>query len=112
MNAERRSNFAGTYFNKDAVLWISRSARVLAWVVLGVHLVQLFVSLITIVLQIVRGFWVGMGYTDMIQSFVFAFQTPLHGVVYFFALLGVAEILLIFLDIEDNTRRAARDKAV
>jgi hypothetical protein len=109
---ENRGVFLGTYFNKDTVLKLARASKILAWVVLAVHLVQLLVSLAINILQIVRGFWVGMGFTDIIQNFIYAFQTPLHGVVYFFALLGIAEILLIFLDIEDNTRRAARGKSV
>jgi hypothetical protein len=35
-------------------------------------------------------------------------QQPLPGVFYFFALQAVSKGLLIFLDMEDNTRRAAR----
>ena len=109
---ENRGVFLGTYFNKDTVLKLARASKILAWVVLAVHLVQLLVSLMINILQIVRGFWVGMGFTDILQNFIYVIQTPLHGVVYFFALLGISEILLIFLDIEDNTRRAARTKSV
>jgi hypothetical protein len=35
-------------------------------------------------------------------------QQPLPGVFYFFALQGISKGLLILLDVEDNTRRAAR----
>ncbi len=59
-------------------------------------------------LQILRGFWAGMGFTDMVQNYLSAFEQPLHGLVYSFALWGISQLLLIFLDIEDNTRRAAR----
>jgi len=109
---ENRAVFFGTYFNKDVVMKLARASKILAWVVLAVHLVQLLVALGVNILQIIRGFWVGMGFTDILQNFIYILQTPLHGVVYFFALLGVSEILLIFLDIEDNTRRAAWAKTV
>ena len=107
---ENRSGFLGTYFNKDTVLWLSKASKILAWIVLAIHMLQLLVSLGVNILQIMRGFWSGMGYTDIVQNFIYAIQTPLHGVVYFFALMGVSEILLIFLDIEDNTRRTVRGK--
>jgi hypothetical protein len=37
-------------------------------------------------------------------------QQPLPGLFYFFGLQAVSKGLLIFLDMEDNTRRAARTK--
>ena len=33
---------------------------------------------------------------------------PIPGVLYFFALQAISKILLILLDVEDNTRRGAR----
>ena len=109
---ENRGVFLGTYFNKDTVMKLARASKILAWVVLIVHLLQLLVAWGVNLLQILRGFWMGMGFTDILQNFIYTLQTPLHGVVYFFALLGISEILLIFLDIEDNTRRAARGKQI
>jgi hypothetical protein len=35
-------------------------------------------------------------------------QQPIPGILYFFSLQGISRILLIMLDMEDNTRRAAR----
>jgi hypothetical protein len=35
------------------------------------------------------------------------FEQPLRGVVYFVVLQGVAQALLMFMDIEDNTRRVS-----
>ena len=105
---EKRSGFLGTYFDKTTVLGISRAARILAWVVLAYSAVDLLLSGGVLALQIARGFWAGMGPTDVLSNIFQIFQQPLHGVVYFFALLGVSQLLLIFLDIEDNTRRAAR----
>jgi hypothetical protein len=104
----KRSEFLGTYFNKDVVLRLSMAAKVLAWIVLVVYTIQLCLSLGVNILQISRGFWIGMGFTDILQNLLYSIQQPLHGLVYFLALMGVSQALLIFLDIEDNTRRAAR----
>jgi hypothetical protein len=105
---EPHTGFPGTYFNKDVVLRISRASKLLAWIVLGVYGIQLFLSIGTNIVQMLQGFWVGMRFFDIFQNFLYAFEQPLHGVVYFFALMGVSQLLLIFLDVEDNTRRAAR----
>ena len=106
---KKSSGFLGTYFNKDAVLKLSLASKILAWAVLAFHLFQMVFSVGVNILQIARGFWVGMGITDIIQNFLYILATPLHGVVYFFALLGISQILLVFMDIEENTRRAARN---
>ncbi|HTX90139.1 MAG TPA: hypothetical protein VMC09_02895 [Anaerolineales bacterium] len=106
--SEKHSGFLGTYFNQSAVLMVSRASQVLAWVVLVYYAAQLILSIGTTILQVGQGFWAGIGFTDAIQNIFYIFQQPLHGVVYFLALLGISQLLLIFLDIEDNTRRTAR----
>jgi hypothetical protein len=108
MQMEKHANFLGTYFNKDAVLRMARGLKILAWMILIVYLGQLVLSIGVDILQILRGFWAGMSFTDAAQNFLIAFEQPLHGVVYAFALWGISQLLLIFLDIEDNTRRSAR----
>jgi len=105
-----RSRFLGTFFDKDAVLRLAALTRIFAWVVLAFYALDWLVAAVTIALQILRGFWVGMGATDVAQSLVFLFERPLRGVVYFIVLQGVHHVLLMFMDIEDNTRRAARGK--
>ena len=50
-----------------------------------------------------------MGFTDIAQSILYLFEQPLRGVVYFIVLQGVAQALLMFMDMEDNTRRLAHD---
>jgi hypothetical protein len=50
----------------------------------------------------------GAGFTDLLQQVLFVLEQPFRGVVYFIGLQAIAKILLMFLDIEDNTRRAAR----
>jgi hypothetical protein len=49
-----------------------------------------------------------MGFTDAAQSILYLFEQPLRGVVYFIVLQGLAQGLLMLMDMEDNTRRAAR----
>jgi hypothetical protein len=49
-----------------------------------------------------------MGVTDVLQSILPLFEQPLRGVVYFVVLQTAAQALLLFMDMEDNTRRAAR----
>ncbi len=101
--------FLGTYFNKDVVLRIAAVARVLAWVVVGIYALQWLFQALATALQILRGFWVGMGFTDYANNIVFLFEQPLRGFVYFVVLQGLAQGLLMFMDIEENTRRAARE---
>jgi hypothetical protein len=108
--ADRHSNFLGTYFNKETVLKLVQALKILAWVILAIYAVQLVLSIGVDILQILRGFWAGMSFTDGAQNFLGVFEQPLQGMVYAFALLGISQLLLIFLDIEDNTRRAARER--
>jgi hypothetical protein len=50
----------------------------------------------------------GLGFTDLLQQLLFVLEQPFRGVVYFLGLQALAKILLMFMDIEENTRRAAR----
>ena len=108
MKIAKRDVFLGTYFDKNAVLRFAQALKILAWIILIIYGGQLVLSIGVNVLQILRGFWAGMGFTDGVQNFLIAFEQPLHGMVYSFALWGISQLLLIFLDIEDNTRRSAR----
>lgn len=105
---EKRSHFHGTYFNKETLLKVAGFARVFAWVVLGIYGAQFLVQLFANLLSIVRGFWYGMGFTDYALNFLYLLESPLCGVVYFIVLQAVAQVLLLLMDVEDNTRRAAR----
>ena len=102
------SGFGGTYFDRSFVLRIVRVAEIAAWVVLVVYTLQLLLSAGVLVLSYGRGFLRGMGFTDMFQQILFVLEQPFRGIVYFVGLQAIAKILLIFMDIEDNTRRAAR----
>ena len=106
--AEKHTNFSGTYFNRDTVIRLASFARVFAWIVAGVYALQWVVQVGVYALQIVRGLWPGMGFTDYAQTILGLFEQPLRGLVYFIVLQGVGQALLMFMDMEDNTRRAAR----
>ena len=101
-------NFLGTYFNKDAVLRLVSVARILSWVIVGIYALEWLAQTLAMITQVSSGSWTGMGFTDVTQSILYLFEQPLRGVVYFIVLQGVALGLLIFMDMEDNTRRAAR----
>jgi hypothetical protein len=105
---DKRSNFLGTYFSKETMMRLVSIAKIFSWIVLGIYASQLFVQFVSNVLSIARGFWIGMGYTDIAMSFILMLELPLRGVVYFIVLQAIAQVLLLFMDLEDNTRRAAR----
>jgi hypothetical protein len=106
---EKRGNYLGTYFSKETILRLVAIAKVFSWIVAGIYACQLLIQFVANILSISRGFWMGMGYTDIALSFVLLLEQPLRGVVYFIVLQTVAQALLLFMDMEDNTRRAARN---
>jgi hypothetical protein len=105
-----KTNFAGTYFNRDSVLRVARLADIFAWAALIYYAAQAVVALTIFVLQLARGLMVLPGVTDYIQQFLWIFQPALPGLWNFIGLQAVGKLLLIFMDMEDNTRRAARNK--
>ncbi len=107
---ETHTGFMGTYFNKDTVLRISRASRILAWVVLGVYGVNFIQNIVMNVVQVRQGFLENRPMTDLLLIFLPVFRDLLVGGIFFLVMLGMANILLIFLDVEDNTRRAARQR--
>ena len=106
----RQAGFLGTYFDRDGVLRLSRWADVVAWVVLTVYLLSWLVSFLFFLGQYMSGMYFDKGATFLNVFGMFApyLQQPLPGLFYFFGLQAVSKGLLIFLDMEDNTRRAAR----
>lgn len=109
-NDKSKTNFAGTYFDRDSILRLARLADIFAWLTLVYHVAQAGVALVVFVLQIARGLMVLPGLTDYIQQFLWIFQPTLPGLLYFIGLQAIGKVLLIFMDMEDNTRRAARSK--
>ena len=109
MNMEKRENFLGTYFSKDTVLKLASIAKIFSWIVAVFYIVQWLFQVGTFIIQSTRGFWTGMGFTDITQNILWLVEQPLRGLVYFVVLQSVAQALLMFMDMEDNTRRAARE---
>jgi hypothetical protein len=77
-------------------------------VVAGVYAVDLIVALGVFVLQYIRGFWAPMGFSEVLTNVLYLIERPFRGIVYFIALQAISKALLILMDMEDNTRRAAR----
>jgi hypothetical protein len=100
--------FLGTYFDRDSVIRWSKIIAVLAWIVAGIYVADLVLGVAVFGLQITRGFMVGLGTTDLLQNILYIIERPLHGVLYFALLQALSQGLLIALDMEENTRRAAR----
>jgi|PlaIllAssembly_1097288.scaffolds.fasta_scaffold1581796_2 hypothetical protein len=107
--SEERTGFLGTYFDRDGVMRLSKVLGVLAWIVVGIYAFDLLLGLTTLGLQFARGLLVGWGYTDFLQNLLYIIERPIHGILYFGLLQALSHGLLIALDVEDNTRREARD---
>jgi len=107
---EKPEKFFGTYFDRDGVLRLSRWAEIVAWVVLTVYILSWLFSLALFISQFASGLFFDKGMTFLNSFGIFKpyFLEPLPGVFYFFGLQGISKALLIMLDMEDNSRRAAR----
>ncbi len=109
---DKQAGFLGTYFDRDGVLRLSRWADIIAWIVLTIYLLAWLFSIILFFAQYANGLYFDKGMTllNVLNMFAPYLQQPLPGVFYFFGLQAISKGLLIFLDMEDNTRRAARSK--
>jgi hypothetical protein len=107
---ETKTNFAGTYFDRDAVLRITRFLKIASWIVAGGYIYQLVMNLTIFTLQLMRHLVYIGGPTDFMQQVFWQIQPMLAGLIFFVSLQAIAQGLLILMDIEDNTRRAARGK--
>jgi hypothetical protein len=106
----RQAGFLGTYFDRDGVLRLSRWADVAAWVILTIYILSWLVTFLFFLGQYFNGMYLDKGATFLNTFSLFTphLREPLPGLFYFFGLQAVSKGLLIFLDMEDNTRRAAR----
>jgi len=109
---EKQAGFLGTYFDRDGVLRLARWADMVAWIVLAIYAISWLFSILMFFAQYFNGLYFdkGMTFLNVINMFAPYLQQPLPGFFYFFALQAVSKGLLILLDMEDNTRRAARTK--
>jgi hypothetical protein len=107
----KQEKFFGAYFDRDVVLRISRAADVISWVLLTIYLLTWIFSITLFLAQYYNGLYFAKGNESFLTTFsLFSpyLQQPLPGILYFFGLQGISKGLLILLDMEDNTRRAAR----
>lgn len=109
---EKQAGFLGTYFDRDGILRLSRWADVIAWIILTIYLLSWLVSMLLFLAQYFNGLYFDKGATflNAINMFIPYIKELLPGIFYFFGLQAISKGLLIFLDMEDNTRRAARSK--
>ena len=105
---QSKTNFAGTYFDRDAVVRLARLLKIASWIVAGVYIYQFVLNWTVFILQAFRHLVYIGGPTDLMIQIGWLFQPSLAGVIFYVALQAIAQTLLILLDIEDNTRRAAR----
>jgi hypothetical protein len=108
MSEQPSNSFLGTYFDRDSVLNLANLAAFFSWIVAVIYGAQLALSVLIYILQLVRGQVYALGLTDYAQQILLLVEQPFRGMVYFIALQALSKILLMFMDIEDNTRRAAR----
>ncbi|RIK28767.1 MAG: hypothetical protein DCC56_15225 [Anaerolineae bacterium] len=109
-STEKNERFLGAYFDRDGVIKLSRWADILSWVTLTIYVLTWLFSVLLFMSQYVNGMMGDKGMSFLMGMNMFSpFLTQaLPGVFYFFGLQAVSKILLIMLDVEDNTRRAAR----
>ena len=109
---ESKTNFAGTYFDRDKVMKISRVAGIFAWTALGIYVFTTLNSFAQFMVQFATGifFQKGMLIFDVVGYFSPYFLQLMPGLLYFAGLKFIQHALLILMDMEDNTRRAARNK--
>ena len=96
-----KTNFAGTYFDRDSVLRLARLADIAAWITLMYHMGQFVLTLLVYILQVSRGLVAPLGFTDVSQQLFWMFQPVLPGLWYFIGIQAIGKLLLIFMDMEE-----------
>jgi hypothetical protein len=103
MEEKSHIHFSGTYFDKDAVLRIERWVRITGWAILAAYIIEAGYTTYQNIYNSIVG-----NYPFDFYFLVNNFTHILQGAMLFIVLQAVAKMTLILLDIEDNTRRAAR----
>lgn len=97
------TGFFGTYFDRDVVLRLERWVRIVAWGVLLAYLFEAGYNVYqNIYNSIINGFMMDPYFFINTMSRIFV------GGALFILLQVAGQVMLILMDIEDNTRRAAR----
>ena len=109
-STENRTGFLGTYFDRDVALRVARLAGILAWVLLALSVYNTVVSVGQFLYLVTSGAasYEGMNIFDRMSVLTPHITQLTPGLVYFVMLKAAQQALLILLDVEDNSRRAAR----
>ena len=99
---ENHSGFMGTYFDRNSVLKLSKITAIFGWVIFAFFIIQWFYAIWQNVYNAFSG-----NYPLDPGFFIYNSGQPFQGAMVLLVLLAASKILLILLDIEDNTRRAA-----
>ena len=107
---QKPAAFLGTYFDRDTVLRLSRWTDIISWVTLTLYVLSWLFQMILFLSQLFNGMLGDKGSTLLTVYNIFSpyLLQPLPGIFYFLGLQAISKILLILLDMEDNTRRSAR----
>jgi hypothetical protein len=107
---EDRTKFLGTYFDRDVALRMARWAGILAWVLLAMYVYITLVSIGQFLNLVLSGAasYAGANIFDRLSIPTMQISQLVPGLVYFVMLKVAQQVLLILLDVEDNSRRAAR----
>lgn len=107
---EEKTGFLGTYFDRDAALRLARWAGILAWVLLAMYTYTTLVSTGQFLMLVASGAasYAGTNLFDRLSIPTMQISQLSPGLVYFVMLKISQQILLILMDVEDNSRRAAR----
>jgi hypothetical protein len=109
-STDQRTGFFGTYFDRDVSLRMARWAGILAWAILAMYVYTTLVSTGQFLSMIISGAasYEGTNIFDRLSIPTMQISQLVPGLVYFVMLKIAQQVLLILLDIEDNSRRAAR----
>lgn len=107
---KEQTRFMGTYFDRDASLRLARWANILAWTLLIMYSYTTLVSLGQQIHMFASGVmsYEGWSLFDRMSIPTMQISQLTPGLVYFIMLKVAQQAILILLDVEDNTRRAAR----
>ena len=107
---ENHTRFLGTYFDRDTTLRLAHLAGILAWVLLAMAVYNTFVSIgqFAFMLASESVSYAGANIFDKLSIPTVQLSQLSPGLVYFVMLKTAQQVLLILLDMEDNSRRAAR----
>lgn len=111
-STDQRTAFFGTYFDRDVAIRLARWAGILAWVLLGLYLYTTIVSIGQFLFLLTSGAvsYTGANIFDLMSIPTLQISQLIPGLVYFVMLKIAQQIILILLDVEDNSRRAARTR--